>query len=58
MGTFFRPTTVDELNVDARVQLGHMPRTYCPRATKAHKDFVIIDIMGIRTVKLNFVGVI
>jgi hypothetical protein len=45
-----------ELSIDARLQLGHAPGTYCPKATKAHKDFVIIDTLGVRTVKLNFCG--
>ncbi|KAJ7884926.1 hypothetical protein B0H13DRAFT_2343427 [Mycena leptocephala] len=35
-GTFFKPTTMDELGIDARLQLGHAPGTYCPKATKAH----------------------
>jgi hypothetical protein len=38
------------------VQLGHVPGTYCPKATKAHKDFIVIDILGIHIVKLNFCG--
>ncbi|KAJ7430009.1 hypothetical protein B0H11DRAFT_1765883 [Mycena galericulata] len=55
-GEFFVPKTLDELEVEARIQLGHAPGTYCPKAEKAHKDFVIIDTLGIRTVKLNFCG--
>ncbi|KAJ7839911.1 hypothetical protein B0H13DRAFT_1649958 [Mycena leptocephala] len=55
-GEFFRPCTLNDLEVEARVQLGHVPGTYCPKATKAHKDFVVIDILGIRIVKLNFCG--
>ncbi|KAJ7030300.1 hypothetical protein C8F04DRAFT_961867 [Mycena alexandri] len=51
---FFAPRTLDQL--DGRVQLGHVAGTYCPKATSAHKDFVIIDTLGIRTVKLNFCG--
>ncbi|KAJ7063016.1 hypothetical protein B0H15DRAFT_794725 [Mycena belliarum] len=55
-GEFFIPMPLNELTVEARVQLGHLPGTYCPRATPAHKDFVILDTLGIRTVKLNFCG--
>ncbi|KAJ7458371.1 hypothetical protein B0H11DRAFT_1737827 [Mycena galericulata] len=55
-GDFFVPKTLDELKVEARIQLGHSPGTYCPKAQKAHKDFVIMDTLGIRTVKLNFCG--
>ncbi|KAJ7024617.1 hypothetical protein C8F04DRAFT_1270161 [Mycena alexandri] len=51
---FFAPTTLDQLG--CRIQLGHVPGTYCPKATSAHKDFVIIDTLGIRTVKLSFCG--
>ncbi|KAJ7044201.1 hypothetical protein C8F04DRAFT_942455 [Mycena alexandri] len=51
---FFVATTLDEL--EARIQLGHVPGSYCPKAMSAHKDFVIIDTLGIRTVKLNFCG--
>ncbi|KAJ7030498.1 hypothetical protein C8F04DRAFT_1263797 [Mycena alexandri] len=51
---FFRPTTLDELGL--RIQLGHAPGSYCPKATSAHKDFVLMDTLGIRTVKLNFCG--
>ncbi|KAJ7712131.1 hypothetical protein B0H16DRAFT_1342977 [Mycena metata] len=55
-GQHFEPMTLNELDVEARVQLGHIPGSYCPKATKAHKDFVIIDTLGVRTVKLNFCG--
>ncbi|KAJ7075035.1 hypothetical protein B0H15DRAFT_792355 [Mycena belliarum] len=55
-GGFFIPMPLNELAVEARIQLGHMPGTYCPKARFAHKDFVIIDTLGIRTVKLNFCG--
>ncbi|KAJ7016376.1 hypothetical protein C8F04DRAFT_981782 [Mycena alexandri] len=55
-GEFFRPLAQNELEVDARLQLGHVPGSYCPKVTAAHKDFVIIDTHGIRTVKLNFCG--
>ncbi|KAJ7023336.1 hypothetical protein C8F04DRAFT_1193588 [Mycena alexandri] len=51
---FFTPTTLDQLGL--RIQLGHAAGTYCPKATRAHKDFVIMDTLGIRTVKLNFCG--
>ncbi|KAJ7699121.1 hypothetical protein B0H16DRAFT_1349289 [Mycena metata] len=55
-GVFFEPLPLNELEVEARVQLGHLPGSYCPKATSAHKDFVVIDTLGIRTVKLNFCG--
>lgn len=55
-GRHFEPMTLNELDVEARVQLGHVPGSYCPKATKAHKDFVIIDTLGVRTVKVNFCG--
>ncbi|KAJ7027466.1 hypothetical protein C8F04DRAFT_965213 [Mycena alexandri] len=51
---FFKTMTLDELGL--RIQLGHVPGSYCPKATSAHKDFVIMDTLGIRTVKLNFCG--
>ncbi|KAJ7736634.1 hypothetical protein B0H16DRAFT_1206127, partial [Mycena metata] len=51
-----RPLALNELDEEARLQLGHAPGSYCPKATKAHKDFVIIDTLGVRTVKLNFCG--
>ncbi|KAJ7082100.1 hypothetical protein B0H15DRAFT_785941 [Mycena belliarum] len=47
-GEFFIPMPLNELAVEARVQLGHVPGTYCPKATSAHKDFVIMDTLGIR----------
>jgi hypothetical protein len=53
-GDFFVPLMLDELDAEARLQLGHLPGTFCPKATKAHKDFCIIDTLGVRTVKLNF----
>ncbi|KAJ7017144.1 hypothetical protein C8F04DRAFT_979867 [Mycena alexandri] len=53
-GEFFKAMTLNELG--ARIQLGHVPGSFCPKATKAHKDFVIIDTLGIRTVQLNFCG--
>ncbi|KAJ7184060.1 hypothetical protein C8R46DRAFT_1026074 [Mycena filopes] len=52
--SFFVPTTLDELG--ARIQLGHAPGSYCTKATPAHKDFVIIDTLGVRNVKLDFCG--
>ncbi|KAJ7019525.1 hypothetical protein C8F04DRAFT_975501 [Mycena alexandri] len=53
-GEFFKAATLHELG--ARIQLGHVPGSFCPKATKAHKDFVIIDTLGIRTVQLSFCG--
>ncbi|KAJ7473901.1 hypothetical protein B0H11DRAFT_1918709 [Mycena galericulata] len=44
------------IEVEARIQLGHAPGSYCPAARPAHKDFVIMDTLGIRVVKLNFCG--
>ncbi|KAJ7023225.1 hypothetical protein C8F04DRAFT_970391 [Mycena alexandri] len=55
-GEFFRALPQNKLAVEARLQLGHVPGSYCPKATAAHKDFVVIDTHGIRTVKLNFCG--
>ncbi|KAJ7779986.1 hypothetical protein B0H16DRAFT_1448414 [Mycena metata] len=55
-GEFFRPLTLNDLDVEARLQLGHAAGTFCPRSRRAHKDFVIIDILGIRIVKLSFCG--
>ncbi|KAJ7164587.1 hypothetical protein C8R43DRAFT_1122464 [Mycena crocata] len=55
-GEFFKPLPLSELDVEVRFQLGHAPGTFCERARPAHKDFVIIDTLGIRIVKLNFCG--
>ncbi|KAF8209732.1 hypothetical protein K438DRAFT_1571533 [Mycena galopus ATCC 62051] len=55
-GDFFTPLPLSELDIEARIQLGHAPGSYCPRSHPAHKDFVIIDILGIRIVKLSFCG--
>ncbi|KAJ7021079.1 hypothetical protein C8F04DRAFT_1274148 [Mycena alexandri] len=55
-GDFFEPLPLNELAVETRVQLGHVPGSFCPKATPAHKDFVVIDTLGIRIVKLNFCG--
>ncbi|KAJ7602815.1 hypothetical protein DFH06DRAFT_1023451 [Mycena polygramma] len=55
-GDFFDTRSLAELTVEARVQLGHEAGTFCPKATKAHKDFVVIDTLGVRVVKLNFCG--
>ncbi|KAJ7018785.1 hypothetical protein C8F04DRAFT_976705 [Mycena alexandri] len=55
-GEFFVPMMQKNLNVEARIQLGHIPGTFCGRARPAHKDFVVIDVLGIRVVKLNFCG--
>ncbi|KAJ7121219.1 hypothetical protein C8R46DRAFT_929142 [Mycena filopes] len=55
-GDFFVPMMQSALEVEARLQLGHVPGNGCPHARPAHKDFVIIDVLGIRVVKLNFCG--
>ncbi|KAJ7019042.1 hypothetical protein C8F04DRAFT_1276744 [Mycena alexandri] len=55
-GEFFIPLSLNDLGLDARIQLGHPPGTFCPRSRPAHKDFVIIDVLGIRVVKLSFCG--
>ncbi|KAJ7603387.1 hypothetical protein DFH06DRAFT_1022305 [Mycena polygramma] len=55
-GEFFKQRSLGELEGEARIQLGHLPGKFCLKATKAHKDFVIMDTLGIRTVKLNFCG--
>ncbi|KAJ7446032.1 hypothetical protein B0H11DRAFT_1930374 [Mycena galericulata] len=55
-GEFFRPVTVGDLDAAVRIQLGHPAGTFCPATKPAHKDFVIMDTLGIRVVKLNFCG--
>ncbi|KAJ7133853.1 hypothetical protein C8R46DRAFT_923494 [Mycena filopes] len=55
-GGFFVPMMQKDLDTDAPFQLGHVAGTGCGRARPAHKDFVIIDVLGIRVVKLNFCG--
>ncbi|KAJ7030682.1 hypothetical protein C8F04DRAFT_961290 [Mycena alexandri] len=55
-GEFFAPLSLNDLELDARIQLGHPPGSFCPRSRPAHKDFVIIDVLGIRVVKLSFCG--
>ncbi|KAJ7127333.1 hypothetical protein C8R43DRAFT_1134828 [Mycena crocata] len=55
-GVFFEPLTLNDLTIEARIQLGHAPGSFCPRASPAHRDFVIIDILGIHVVKLSFCG--
>ncbi|KAJ7694502.1 hypothetical protein B0H14DRAFT_2283807, partial [Mycena olivaceomarginata] len=50
---FFVSLTLNELDIEARVQLGHLPGSFCPRSLK---DFVIIDTLGVRVVKLSFCG--
>ncbi|KAJ7038833.1 hypothetical protein C8F04DRAFT_950863 [Mycena alexandri] len=55
-GNFFEPLPVNELEVEARVQLGHVPGSFCLKATPAHKDFTVIDTLGVRIVKVNFCG--
>ncbi|KAJ7805243.1 hypothetical protein B0H14DRAFT_2188254, partial [Mycena olivaceomarginata] len=37
-----------------RIQLGHPPGSYCPRSLPAHKDFVVIDTLGVCAVRLSF----
>ncbi|KAJ7016855.1 hypothetical protein C8F04DRAFT_1215328 [Mycena alexandri] len=36
------------------VQLGHPPGYACPTAHAADKDFTVIDVTGVHTVRLNF----
>jgi hypothetical protein len=36
------------------IQLGHPAGTSCPNSTKAHKDFVLIDVTGIHDIALNY----
>ncbi|KAJ7036055.1 hypothetical protein C8F04DRAFT_1181827 [Mycena alexandri] len=55
-GEFFEPLPLNELDVEARLQLGHVPGSFCPKATPAHKDFTVIDTLGVHIVKLNFCG--
>ncbi|KAJ7022283.1 hypothetical protein C8F04DRAFT_1194592, partial [Mycena alexandri] len=55
-GEFFVPLSLNDLGLDARIQLGHPPGVFCPRSRPAHKDFVIIDVLGIRVVQLSFCG--
>ncbi|KAJ7775003.1 hypothetical protein B0H16DRAFT_1713447 [Mycena metata] len=55
-GQFFVPLSLNDLGLEARIQLGHPPGVFCPRSRPTHKDFVIIDVLGIRVVKLSFCG--
>ncbi|KAJ7180018.1 hypothetical protein C8R43DRAFT_871018 [Mycena crocata] len=55
-GDFFEPLTLNDLSMEARIQLGHGAGEFCPRSRPAHKDFVIMDVLGIRVVKLSFCG--
>jgi hypothetical protein len=48
--------TLNELDIETRIQLGHLPGSYCPRSRPAHKDFVVIDTLGVRIVKLSLCG--
>ncbi|KAJ7888644.1 hypothetical protein B0H14DRAFT_2562220 [Mycena olivaceomarginata] len=36
------------------IQLGHPAGTSCPNSTKAHKDFVLIDVTGVHEIALNY----
>ncbi|KAF7331140.1 CxC2 domain-containing protein [Mycena sanguinolenta] len=36
------------------IQLGHPPGYSCPTSRPAHKDFVVIDVTGIHTIRVNF----
>ncbi|KAJ7025446.1 hypothetical protein C8F04DRAFT_1212864 [Mycena alexandri] len=49
---YFERQTLYELGLV--VQLGHPPGFACPTAHPADKDFAIIDITGVHTVRLNF----
>ncbi|KAJ7763723.1 hypothetical protein B0H16DRAFT_1661737 [Mycena metata] len=49
---YFERRTLYELGLV--VQLGHPPGFACPTAHPADKDFVVIDVTGVHTVRLNF----
>ncbi|KAJ7175586.1 hypothetical protein C8R46DRAFT_1214057 [Mycena filopes] len=51
---FFVPLMQNELEAEARIQLGHVLGVGCTRSQPAHKDFVVMDVLGIRVVKLSF----
>ncbi|KAJ7863880.1 hypothetical protein B0H13DRAFT_1899409 [Mycena leptocephala] len=36
------------------MQLGHPPGFACPTSTPGHKDFVVIDLTGVHTVRVHF----
>ncbi|KAJ7023233.1 hypothetical protein C8F04DRAFT_1193689 [Mycena alexandri] len=55
-GQFFDVLPLNELEVEARVQLGHVPGPFYTKATPAHRDFTVIDTLGVRIVKVNFCG--
>ncbi|KAJ7120555.1 hypothetical protein C8R43DRAFT_900678 [Mycena crocata] len=55
-GDFFSPLTLHDMDTESRIQLGHPPGSFCPRSRPAHKDFVVIDLLGVRVVKLSFCG--
>ncbi|KAJ7469033.1 hypothetical protein FB451DRAFT_1352272 [Mycena latifolia] len=51
-GDFFEPRSLADLGLV--VQLGHPPGYNCPSASNAHKNFCVIDVTGIHTVKVCF----
>ncbi|KAJ7050144.1 hypothetical protein C8F01DRAFT_1001117 [Mycena amicta] len=51
-GRFFVRRSLKELGLV--IQLGHPAGTSCPNSSKAHKDFVIIDVTGVHSIALNY----
>ncbi|KAJ7434713.1 hypothetical protein FB451DRAFT_1063154 [Mycena latifolia] len=51
-GEFFTRRSLADLGLV--VQLGHPPGYNCPTASNAHKNFCVIDVTGVHTVKLCF----
>ncbi|KAL0564663.1 hypothetical protein V5O48_017382 [Marasmius crinis-equi] len=50
--------TVSLQSLGQRVQLGHLPRQYCPFPKAAHKDFVVLAMNGIHVLTVDFCGCI
>ncbi|KAJ7070279.1 hypothetical protein B0H15DRAFT_793705 [Mycena belliarum] len=51
-GEFFRPVSLKDLGLV--VQLGHPPGYNCGTAVDGHKNFCVIDVTGVHTVKVRF----
>ncbi|KAJ6603281.1 hypothetical protein DFH09DRAFT_899292 [Mycena vulgaris] len=51
-GSFFKRRALRDLGLN--IQLGHPSGYPCPTSTKAHKDFMVIDLTGIHTVDVRF----
>ncbi|KAJ7667892.1 hypothetical protein DFH06DRAFT_983104 [Mycena polygramma] len=53
-GSFFTPMNLNLVPTEARFQLGHPAGSFCTRSVRGHADFVIMDVLGISTMKINF----